>query len=150
MQYTLHPLSKDHLQKLGVVPYNCSEESFSPLIQDGCLRDSSDHNPEIDEDFFEVEKLLDRRLSKDTLCYEFKVRFKGYGPDDDMWLPSSFFNRTIQFESTSKFGHKRKHKLDPENNIEVKKKKRSMKRKEKESMPKEEIVDLVDALKTEL
>lgn len=89
---TLHPLSKDHL---GVVPYNCSEESLSPLIQDGCLGDSIDHNPEIDEDFFEVKKVLDRRLSKDTLCDEFKVQFKGYGSHEDMWLPSSFFNHKI-------------------------------------------------------
>ena len=29
-------------------------------------------------------------------------------------LPSSFFNRLITFESTSKFGRKRKHKLDPD------------------------------------
>ena len=39
-----------------------------------------------------------------------------------MWLPSSFFNRPIQFQSTSKFGRKRKHNLDPENAVEVKKK----------------------------
>ena len=40
-----------------------------------------------------------------------------------MWLPSSFFNRPVQFQSTSKFGRKRKHNLDPENAVEIKKKK---------------------------
>ena len=43
-----------------------------------------------------------------ALNYEYKVRFKGYG-SDDMWLPASFFSRAIHFESTSKYGRKRKH-----------------------------------------
>lgn len=46
------------------------------------------------------------------MTYEFKVRFKGYGPDDDMWLPASLFNRTVSFQTTSRFGEKRKHKTD--------------------------------------
>lgn len=71
-----------------------------------------------DDEFYEVEEVIGRRLSKDALCYEYKVRFKGYGSAEDMWLPASFFNRPIQFESTSKFGRKRKHTLDPENVIE--------------------------------
>ena len=45
----------------------------------------------LEEEFFEVEEVLRRRLSKDGLCYDYKVRFKGYGPEDDMWLPASFF-----------------------------------------------------------
>ena len=35
-----------------------------------------------------------------------------------MWLPASFFNRAIHFDSTSKFGRKRKHTVDPENAME--------------------------------
>ena len=31
-----------------------------------------------------------------------------------MWLPASYFNRAIHFESLSKFGRKRKHKIDPD------------------------------------
>ena len=46
------------------------------------------------------------------MMYEFKVRFKGYGPDDDMWLPASLFNRTVSFQTTSRFRRKRKHKTD--------------------------------------
>ena len=73
---------------------------------------------ESDDEFYEVEEVIGRRLSKDALCYEYKVRFKGYGSEEDMWLPASFFNRPIQFETTSKFGRQRKHTLDPENVIE--------------------------------
>ena len=49
-----------------------------------------------------------------------RVCFKipGYGSEDDMWLPASFFNRAIHFDSTSKFGRKRKHTVDPENAME--------------------------------
>ena len=58
-----------------------------------------------------MEEVLERRLNKD-MTYEFKVRFKGYGPDDDMWLPASAFKRSVAFESTSRFGRKRKHKTE--------------------------------------
>ena len=121
-KYTLHPSSEDYLDKLGTVPAYCCEKGSSPsLIEDDNHSDNS--SSELDDEFFEVENVLDRRLSKDTLCYEYKVRFKGYGSEEDMWLPSSFFNRPVQFQSTSKFGRKRKHNLDPENAVEVKKNK---------------------------
>ena len=48
-----------------------------------------------------------------------------------MWLPSSFFNRTFQFESTSKFGRQRKHNLDPENVPDGKNQKRKRHRNRK-------------------
>ena len=73
---------------------------------------------------FEVEEVLGRQLSKDGLCYEYEVWFKGYAPKDDMWLPTFFFNRPIQFESISKSGRKRRHTVDPENVIESSKKRR--------------------------
>ena len=44
------------------------------------------------------------------MMYEFQVRFKGYGPEDDMWLPASSFNRAVSFQTTSHFGRKRLHK----------------------------------------
>ena len=46
------------------------------------------------------------------------MRFKGYGPEDDMWLPSSSFNRSIHFETTSKYGRKRRHTLEPDENVD--------------------------------
>jgi len=130
--YTLHPASKVQLLKLGIEPYNDLHDS-SPDSSPSLVREDSQScsSSGIDDDFYEVEEVLDRRLSKDTLCYEYKVRFKGYGSDQDMWLPSSFFNRAFQFESTSKFGRKRKHNLDPENVPEDKNQKRKCTRNSK-------------------
>ena len=69
-------------------------------------------------DFFEVEDILERRLCKSTLTYEYKVRFKGYGAVEDIWLPSSSFDCPIHFETTSQYGRKRRHKVEPEENLE--------------------------------
>lgn len=52
-------------------------------------------------------------LSKDTLMYEYRVQFKGYYSEDDMWLPTSQFSRAVNYESVSTFGQKRKHNIDP-------------------------------------
>lgn len=130
--YTLHPASKAHLVKLGILPFNDVNEN-SPDSSPSLVKEDSQScsSSEIDDDFYEVEDVLERRLSKDSFCYEYKVRFKGYGSDQDMWLPSSFFNRAFQFESTSKFGRKRKHNLDPENVPEGKNQKRKRHRSRK-------------------
>ena len=112
-RYALHPASKESLLRLGILRYDVSNPH--PVTDDdshGCTSSRKD------DEFYEVEQVIGRRLSKDALCYEYKVRFKGYGSEEDMWLPASFFNGPIQFESTSKFGRKRKHTLDPENVIE--------------------------------
>ena len=44
------------------------------------------------------------------MTYEFQVRFKGFEPEDDMWLPASSFNKAVSFQMTSRFGQKRPHK----------------------------------------
>ena len=44
------------------------------------------------------------------MTHEFQVRFKGYGPEDDMWLPASSFNKAVSFQMTSRFGQKGLHK----------------------------------------
>lgn len=98
-KYSLHPQSNEKLAELG---YICRGESGN----------GSSHNtkkedlqlPDLEEGFFEVEDILERRLCKSTLTYKYKVRFKGYGAAEDMWLPSSSFNRTIHFKTTSKDG----------------------------------------------
>lgn len=74
--------------------------------------------PELDKGYYEVEDIIERCLCKTTLTYEYRVRFKGYAPEDDMWLPSSSFNRSIHFETTSKYGPKRRHKLEPDENVD--------------------------------
>lgn len=75
-------------------------------------------SPVLDEGFYEIEDVIERHLCKTTLSYEYKGTFKGYGPEDDMWLPSSYFNRSINFETKSKFGRKRKHTLEPEETLD--------------------------------
>jgi hypothetical protein len=116
-KYKLHHESIANLQKLGFLAKNdslnkeCNETDSPRTMTEDDLQSPTENN----EGFYEIEEVIGRRLSKDTLTYEYKVRFKGYGPEDDMWLPSSFFNRAVQFESTSKFGRKRKHTVDPEN-----------------------------------
>ena len=98
--------SKRRLQELEYVPFGEKKAVISP--QKG---EHMSFGEELEEGYYEVEEVLERRLRND-MTYEFKVRFKGYGPDDDMWLPASSFNRTVSFQTTSRFGRKRKHKTD--------------------------------------
>ena len=91
-KYRLHETSR-HFR-----PY---DERPSVLASENS--DQIEEVSELDDGFYEVEDVLERRLNKD-LAYEYKVRFKGYGPEDDMWLPASAFNRSVSFESTSRFG----------------------------------------------
>ena len=78
----------------------------------------SPQDQEIEEGFYEVEEVLGRRLRRD-MTYECQVRFKGYGPEDDMWLPASSFNRALSFQTTSRFGRKRKHKTSEDGSVNL-------------------------------
>ena len=102
--YTLHQRNRFTLEELGWYPRGAS----CPQI--GCSAKNEDA-AEIEEGFYEIDQILEQRVTKE-MTYEYKVRFKGYGPEDDMWLPRSFFNRSVPFESTSKYGRKRKHTTD--------------------------------------
>lgn len=64
-----------------------------------------------DVDYYEVEKVLEVRINKDFHTEEYKVRFKGYGSEDDMWLPSSVFKEPVTFETVSKRGRLRRHTI---------------------------------------
>ena len=55
-------------------------------------------------EYYEVEKVLEVRLNKDFHTEEYKVRFKGYTSEDDMWLPSSALKEPVTFQSVSKRG----------------------------------------------
>lgn len=79
-------------------------EKSAPL-DDDVLQSSEENNDE----FYEVEKILDVRLNRKYHSEEYKVRFKGYGPEDDMWLPSSSFREPVQFQTVSQRGRVRKH-----------------------------------------
>jgi hypothetical protein len=81
--------------------------------------DNSDEDTHsLEEGFYEVEEIVERRLNRDAV-YEYKVRFKNYGPADDMWLPSSCLNSAIHFSSTSRYGRKRTHVAAPPLNDQV-------------------------------
>lgn len=83
-------LSKQSQQDLETVleNNNCSEEEGIDEIA-GCADDN---------EFYEVEKIIDVRLNKQYHSEEYKVRFKGYGSEDDMWIPSSSFREPVQRE----------------------------------------------------
>ena len=53
------------------------------------------------------------------------MRFKGYGSEDDMWLPSSSFREPVQFQTVSKRGRARKHRTKDEGEVEVQQRKKS-------------------------
>ena len=55
--------------------------------------------------------MLEVRLNKDFHSEEYKVRFKGYTSEDDMWLPSSAFKEPVTFETVSRRGRHRKHTM---------------------------------------
>ena len=109
--YKLHEDSKKRLDEMG---YICRGD-FRGNVP-GIAPHAVENQPEnpLPDDFYEIDNVLERRLSKDTLTYEYRVRFKGYGSEDDMWLPASYFNRAVNYESVSTFGRKRKHKIDPD------------------------------------
>ena len=66
---------------------------------------------DVDDEYYEVEKVLEVRLNKHFHSEEYKVRFKGYTSEDDMWLPSSAFKEPVTFHTVSKRGRLRKHRM---------------------------------------
>ena len=115
--YKLHEESRKLLHEMGFICRGDYKDdghaAATPIIEEEQLQ-----NP-LPDDFYEIEDVVTSRLRKDTLTYEFRVRFKGYSSEDDMWLPASYFNRAVNFESRSKFGRKRKHKIDPDTAQEI-------------------------------
>jgi len=83
--------------------------------------DDLQSSEENDDEFYEVEKILDVRLNRKYHSEEYKVRFKGYGPEDDMWLPSSSFREPVQFQTVSRRGRVRKHTTKDETESPLKK-----------------------------
>ena len=111
-KYSLHPQSEEKLAELG---YICRSESGNGP---SCNTNEEELQLlELEEGFFEVEDILESHLCKSTSMYEYEVRFKGCGTAEDMWLPSSF-NCPIHFKNASKYGRKRRHKVEPEENLE--------------------------------
>lgn len=109
-------LSKQSQQDLETVleNNNCSEDEGIVEIAE-CADDN---------EFYEVEKKIDVRLNKQYHSEEYKVRFKGYGSEDDMWIPSSSFREPVQFQTISKRGRIQKHKTKDEGEVEIQQRKR--------------------------
>ena len=110
--YRLHDTSKKRLNEMGYVDRReCQLNTASSGLETAVEEHSENQLP---EDFYEIDDVLERRLCEKTFTYEYKVRFKGYSSEEDMWLPASYFNRAMNFQSLSKFGRKRKPKIDPD------------------------------------
>ena len=73
--------------------------------------------------FYEVEEIIDVRLNQQFHSEEYKVRFRGYGSEHDMWIPSYAFREPVQFQTVSKRGRVRKHKSKDECEVEVQQRK---------------------------
>ena len=76
--YRLHETSLEGLRKLG---YGATNDI---KVNDKNVENNKEDV--LEDGFFEVETVLERRISKDThtQMYEYKVRFKDYGEEDDM------------------------------------------------------------------
>ena len=87
--YKLHEDSKKRLDEIGYIcrgDFRDNEPEIAPHTVEG-----QPENP-LPDDFYEIDNILERRLSKDTFTYEYHIRFTGYSSEDDMWLPASYFN----------------------------------------------------------
>ena len=99
----------------------------SVLANDVCSEVGLEEIPDTGDDskFYEVEQIIDVRLNRQYHSEEYKVRFRGYGSDDDdMWIPSSAFREPVQFQTISKRGRVRKHKTKDECEVKVQQRKR--------------------------
>ena len=114
--YLLHEESKKGLKKSGYVPFDEHMDNHKEVEEE--VTNISSKDQRLEEGFYEVEEVLGRRIRKD-MTYEFHIRFKGYGPEEDMWLPASSFNRTVSFQTTSHFGRKRKHKTSEDSSAPI-------------------------------
>ena len=73
--YILHEDSKKRLDEMGYICRGDFRDN-EPGIAPHTVEDQAE-NP-LPDDFYEIDNVLERRLSKDTLTYEYRVRFKGY------------------------------------------------------------------------
>ena len=73
--YILHKDSKKRLDEMGYICRGDFQDN-EPGIASHTMEDQPD-NP-LPDDFYEIDSVLERHLSKDTLTCEYRVRFKGY------------------------------------------------------------------------
>ena len=93
--YRLHKTSKKHLNEMGYVCRRECQSGSTFSVLEAAMEEHEEN--QLPDDFYVLENVLERRLCHKTLIYEYKVRFKDYSSDEDMWLPASFFNMAIKF-----------------------------------------------------
>ena len=71
--------------------------------------DCSDSDSSDDEESYEVERIVDHEVTYLAGKYEYlyKVRWAGYGPDDDEWMSSESFNGLRMIEEYHQLQPKR-------------------------------------------
>ncbi|KAK3711057.1 hypothetical protein QZH41_006958 [Actinostola sp. cb2023] len=134
-RYKIHENSLEILKKIGYLPF--AESSFQKDDDSGMTKQDPEEMS-LEDGFYEVENILERRIAKESLTYEYKVKFKGYGEEDNMWLPASSFNQAINFTSTSRYGRKRKYTIDVDETSRTAAKKTSEIKSEEDTKKKQE------------
>ena len=75
------------------LPESSQLDLESILANDECSEVGLEEIPDDAEvnKFYEVEEIIDVCLNRQYHSEEYKVRFRGYGSEHDMWIPSSAF-----------------------------------------------------------
>ena len=99
---------EDCLRQMGMCPFEDLEAASvdTELESDSSAEDIQIPLSDESDPYYEVDTVLDRIFDKDTHMVQYRVRFKGYGSEDDMWLPENSFNCPANFQSVSSFGRK--------------------------------------------
>ena len=114
-KFSLSEVSADWLSKQGYLPFeevlqlNDSAGSHgNESFEESDRLTSEEFEDDFGGGYYEVERIVDRRVDPLTQLFEYLVRFKGYSATDDMWLPASSFNMPVDYVSVSSYGRKRK------------------------------------------
>ena len=99
---------EDCLRQMGICQFEDLEAASvdTELESDSSAEDIQIPLSDESDPYYEVDTILDRRFDKDTHMVQYRVRFKGYGSEDGMWLPENSFNCPVNFQSVSSFGRK--------------------------------------------
>ena len=88
-----------------------SDDSIIMLkaFKDDSTKKSTKGKKNLPKGYFEVEDILQERICPKTHEREYLVKYKGYGEEDNEWLPGSTFLGPVAFQTKSRSGRIRKH-----------------------------------------
>ena len=88
-----------------------SDDSIIMLkaFKDDSTKKSTKGKKTLPKGYFEVEDILQERICPKTHEREYLVKYKGYGEEDNEWLPGSTFLGPVAFQTKSRSGRIRKH-----------------------------------------